>query len=173
MLRNMLEAAAKFSGYQIAIAGAPSVSAEFYEEFISDHKNVSLISNQTHQLLAHASMALVTSGTATLETALFKVPQVVCYSGNSFSYLIAKKLIDVKYISLVNLIVEKPLVTELIQRDFNVKNLVNELNKLKSEKELQRIRSGYDELQRLLGQGGASAKAARLMVSYLKQNDGA
>ena len=113
-------------------------------------------------------MALVTSGTATLETGLFKVPQVVCYSGNPVSYHIAKKLIDVKFISLVNLIIDKPLVKELIQHDFNVKNLKSEMQKLSEEVHLKEIRRGYDELAEQLGHQGASRRAAQLMVGYLK-----
>lgn len=168
MLGMMLNAAAGFPDYQVAVAGAPSIPVDFYLDLIKGFDNVSLISNQTYQLLHHASVALVTSGTATLETGLFKVPQVVCYSGNSFSYFIAKRLIDVKYISLVNLIVDKPLVKELIQHDFNIKNLKTELQKLTDPQHRDSIMKGYDELAAKLGRQGASKRAAQLMTGYLK-----
>ena len=115
-------------------------------------------------------MALVTSGTATLETGLFKVPQVVCYSGNPISYHIAKLLIDVKYISLVNLIIDKPLVKELIQDEFNIENLKSELQKLTDENHLIEIKKGYEELAQQLGHQGASKRAAELMVGYLTRD---
>ena len=168
MLPVMLAAVAAFSEYQVALAGAPSIPSEFYESLLGKNENVVIISNQTYQLLHHASMALVTSGTATLETGLFKVPQVVCYSGNPFSYFIARRLIDVKYISLVNLIVDKPLVKELIQHDFNEKNLKIELQKLMDHQHLEVIKEGYDELAEQLGNQGASKRAAQLMRGYLK-----
>ncbi len=168
MLKVMLTTAKDFPEYQIAIAGAPSVPREFYIDLVKDNKNVSIILNQTYQLLHHAALALVTSGTATLETGLFKVPQVVCYSGNPFSYQIAKRLIDVKFISLVNLIVDKLLVKELIQNEFNIENLKTELKKLTDQECLKEVKKGYDELAVILGNQGASKRAARLMVEYLK-----
>ncbi len=170
MLNVMLSAVAEFSNYQITIAGAPSIPHEFYENLIGNNNNVSVIRNKTYQLLHHASIALVTSGTATLETGLFKVPQVVCYKGNAISYHIAKRLIDVKYISLVNLIIDKPLVQELIQNDFNVKNLKFEIQQLSEENYINDIMKGYDELETQLGHQGASRRAAQLMVGYLNKN---
>ena len=169
MLNVMLKAVSEIPDFQIVIAGAPSIPEEFYSDLIGDIKNVALIQNQTYQLLHYASMALVTSGTATLETGLFKVPEVVCYSGNAVSYQIAKRLIDVKYISLVNLIVDKPLVTELIQSEFTIENLKTEIKKLTEEKNLKEIKKGYDELAEKLGNDGASKRAAQLMVGYLKK----
>ena len=120
--------------------------------------------NQTYPLLMHAQAACVTSGTATLETALFGVPEVVCYKGSSVSYQIAKRLIKVKYISLVNLIMDKPVVKELIQDELNVENIVTELKKLVSDETTSnRIKSDYADLRALLSQGGnASEKAAEL-----------
>jgi lipid-A-disaccharide synthase len=168
MLNTMLEAVSEFPNHQIAIAGAPSIPNDFYDNLKGD-KNISIIPNQTYQLLHVASMALVTSGTATLETGLFKVPQVVCYNGNPLSYIIAKRLIDVKHISLVNLIIDKPLVTELIQNDFNVKNLKEEIKKISDKVWVKNILGGYDELEEKLGHQGASRRAARLMVGYLKK----
>jgi lipid-A-disaccharide synthase len=124
MLSVMLEMAPLLPQYQFVIAGAPSMPVAFYEQILAEKQrpqNVKLVQKQTYDLLSQAEAALVTSGTATLETALFQVPEVVCYRGNNLSYQIAKRLISVKYISLVNLIVDKPLVKELIQNDFNSK----------------------------------------------------
>ena len=168
MLSVMLEAVADLTNYQIAVAGAPSIPKDFYTDLIGNRKNVILISNQTYQLLYHATLALVTSGTATLEAGLFKVPEVVCYNGNPLSYQIAKRLIDVKFISLVNLIVDKPLITELIQNEFNVKNLKSEIQKLTNKSHLEALQKGYDELAEKLGNQGASKRAAQLIVAYLK-----
>jgi lipid-A-disaccharide synthase len=125
------------------------------------------VQKQTYDLLSQAEAALVTSGTATLETALFQVPEVVCYKGGNLSYQIAKRLIDVKYISLVNLIVDKPLVKELIQNNFNSKELHNELLKLFLPENRAEIKSGFTELQALMGDAGASQRAAALMVKKI------
>ena len=166
MLSVMLEMAPLFPQYQFVIAGAPSMPAAFYEQILAEKqrpKNVKLVQKQTYALLSQAEAALVTSGTATLETALFQVPEVVCYRGNNLSYQIAKRLINVKYISLVNLIVDKPLVKELIQNDFNSKALHNELEKILQPTLRQEIKTGYAELQLLMGDAGASRRAAKLM----------
>lgn len=166
MLSVMLEMAPLFPQYQFVIAGAPSMPAAFYEQILAEKQrpqNVKLVQKQTYDLLSQAEAALVTSGTATLETALFQVPEVVCYRGNNLSYQIAKRLISVKYISLVNLIVDKPLVKELIQNDFNSKALHNELEKILQPATRQEIKVGYAELQLLMGDAGASRRAARLM----------
>lgn len=166
MLSVMLEMAPLFPQYQFVIAGAPSMPAAFYEQILAEKQrpqNVKLVQKQTYDLLSQAEAALVTSGTATLETALFQVPEVVCYRGNNLSYQIAKRLISVKYISLVNLIVDKPLVKELIQNDFNSKALHNELEKILQPAMRQEIKVGYADLQLLMGDAGASRRAARLM----------
>jgi lipid-A-disaccharide synthase len=166
MLSVMLEMAPLFPQYQFVIAGAPSMPAAFYEQILAEKQrpqNVKLVQKQTYDLLSQAEAALVTSGTATLETALFQVPEVVCYRGNNLSYQIAKRLISVKYISLVNLIVDKPLVKELIQNDFNSKVLHTELEKILQPATRQEIKVGYAELQLLMGDAGASRRAARLM----------
>ena len=120
MLSIMLSIIDDFKDYQFVIAGAPSQDFEFYQQFLTT-QNVKFISNKTYDLLSVAHAALVTSGTATLETALFKVPQVVCYKGSWISYQIAKRIITLKYISLVNLIMDKTVVTELIQEELNPK----------------------------------------------------
>jgi lipid-A-disaccharide synthase len=134
------------------------------------YTNVSSVHNETYALLARASAALVTSGTATLETALFGVPQVVCYKASPITFAIAKRLVNIKYISLVNLIMDKPVVTELIQDDLSVPNLVKELKELtENEERVARMHGDYDALRHLLQQGGnASAKAAKTIVEFLK-----
>lgn len=166
MLGVMLEMAPLFPQHQFVIAGAPSMPLAFYEQILSEKQrpeNVRLVQKQTYDLLSQSEAALVTSGTATLETALFKVPEVVCYKGNNLSYQIAKRLISVKYISLVNLIVDKPLVKELIQNDLNVKALHSELEKILQPDLRAGIAEGYTDLQTLMGDAGASRRAAKLM----------
>lgn len=170
MLAGMLEMVNHFPDYQFVVAGAPSQAISFYEPILAAAKtnNVSLVTQQSYDLLKHAVAALVTSGTATLETALFRVPQVVCYRGNSINYFLAKRLINVKYISLVNLIVDHPLVKELIQADFNVEELKISLSNILEKKEAQNLAKGYEDLVAQLGQSGASQRTAKQMVSYLQ-----
>ncbi|MBP6558188.1 MAG: lipid-A-disaccharide synthase, partial [Flavobacterium sp.] len=149
------------------IAGAPSQDYHFYEQFLTN-KNVKFISNKTYDLLSVAKAALVTSGTATLETALFKVPEVVCYKGGFISYQIAKRIITLKYISLVNLIMDEEVVTELIQDKFNTKNLKKELSKLLEEKHRNALLEKYNQLETKLGGIGASEKTAKFIINDLK-----
>ena len=129
MLSVMLSVVDHFKEYQFVIAGAPSQDYDFYANFLGK-SNIAFISNKTYDLLSVSFAALVTSGTATLETALFKVPQVVCYKGSWLSYQIGKRLVKLKYISLVNLILDKPAVTELIQDEMTTKHLKIELEKI-------------------------------------------
>ena len=129
MLKIMLSIVDDYHQYQFVIAGAPSIDYDFYQRFIKE-ENVHFVSGKTYDLLSISYAALVTSGTATLETALLNIPEVVCYKGNWISYHIAKRIIKLKYISLVNLIMDKPVVTELIQGDLTKKNLKIELDKL-------------------------------------------
>lgn len=164
MLSVMLEMIADFPAYQFVIAGAPSQEYEFYQPFLKNYK-VKFISNKTYDLLANAHAAIVTSGTATLETALFKVPQIVCYKANSISYMIAKRLVNLKYISLVNLIMDKEVVTELIQNDFNKNRLKMELHKILDENNRKEIFMNYFELEKELGGKGASDRIAKLITS--------
>ncbi|MBO9573499.1 MAG: lipid-A-disaccharide synthase, partial [Chitinophagaceae bacterium] len=166
----MLEAAKYFPEYRFIIAKAPSLDDKFYEQFTEGHKNVRSIRHKTYQLLLQSKAALVTSGTATLETALFGVPQVVCYKGSSISYQIAKRLIRVKYISLVNLIMDKEIVKELIQNDMNVENIKTELNKiLKDQQAIMTMKKNYADLKKLLSEGGhASEKAAKSIVQFMR-----
>ncbi len=167
MLSIMLSIVSDFPDYQFVIAGAPSQEYHFYEQFLTT-KNVKFVSNKTYDLLSIATAALVTSGTATLETALFKVPEVVCYKGSWASYQIAKRIITLKYISLVNLIMDEEVVAELIQDKLNPKNLKKELSKLLDEKHRNTLLQKYDELESRLGGVGASEKTAKLILKELK-----
>lgn len=166
MLEVMLSTTSKFEEYQFVIAGAPSLDSTFYEQFTKS-KNVHFVANKTYSLLANAHAALVTSGTATLETALFKVPQVVCYKGNWLSYQIAKRIITLDFISLVNLIMDKEVVKELIQDGLTRKNLAHELGRLLDSTNRKRILTSYNALEKKLGGTGASKKAARLIFENL------
>ncbi len=166
MLSGMLSIVNDFPDYQFVIAGAPAQEYTFYEQFLSN-SNVKFISNKTYDLLSIAHAALVTSGTATLETALFKVPEVVCYKGNWISYQIAKRIITLKYISLVNLIMDKEVVKELIQDDFNTKNIKAELHKILEPGHRENLLKQYDLLEQKLGGEGASSKTANLIIKHL------
>ena len=167
MLSVMLSVVKYYPDYQFVIAGAPSQDRDFYDTFIKN-ANVSFINNRTYDLLSMSTAALVTSGTATLETALFKVPQVVCYKGGWLSYQIAKRIITLKYISLVNLIMDKEVVTELIQDNFNTKRLKKELDNILNPKTRERLFLDYFELEKKLGGRGASEKAATLIYKSIK-----
>jgi lipid-A-disaccharide synthase len=166
MLPLMLTMEKHYPNYQFIIAGAPSQNKEFYQQFISN-KEIKIVFNETYQLLQKATAALVTSGTATLETALFGVPEVVCYKGGAISFSIAKKLIKVKYISLVNLIMDKEIVKELIQNELNETNLKIELDKLLEQNSRTAMLLDYSQLKAKLGNSGASKKTATLMITYL------
>lgn len=168
MLSVMLGISKHYLNYQFVIAGAPSQERDFYNKFIKK-SNISFIDNKTYDLLSMSSAALVTSGTATLETALFKIPQVVCYKGNWISYQIGKRVVNLKYISLVNLIMDKEVVTELIQNDFNSKRLQQELDAILSTKKRERMFLDYFELEKKLGGQGASEKTAKLIFNALKK----
>lgn len=171
-LPAMLEAASRYAGkYQLVVAGAPSIPHEYYDKFISGH-DVSVVYDQTYPLLAHSTAALVTSGTATLETALFGVPQVVCYE-TPIPKVIAflrKHLIKVRYISLVNLIADREVVTELVADTFSVENITKELGKLQpGSPSRTAMLDGYTEVKRRLGKKNAPDNAAEIMVRLLKK----
>ena len=166
MLEVMLSVVDDFKAYQFVIAGAPSQDFSFYKTFLKN-ENVHFISNKTYDLLSISHAALVTSGTATLETALFKVPEVVCYKGSWISYQIAKRVITLKYISLVNLIMDREVVKELIQEEFNTKNIRVELEKILDAENRSRIFSDYAALEKQLGGEGASDKTAKLIVAAI------
>ncbi len=166
MLSVMLSVVDDFPAYQFIIAGAPSQEADFYTPFIKK-EGVHLVMNRTYDILSLSSAALVTSGTATLETALFKVPQVVCYKGNALSYQIAKRIIQLEYISLVNLIMDKPVVTELIQDDLNTHRLRQELTTITDDYQRAVMFLAYYDLEKKLGGKGASDKTASLITQTL------
>lgn len=168
MLAVMLEMQKQFSNYEFVIAGVSSLPKEFYET-ICKGSDVKIIYGKTYLLLSNATAAMVTSGTATLETALFDVPEVVCYKGSAISYMLAKKLVKVKYISLVNLIMDQEVVKELIQQNFNKENLITELQKLLTPQYANEMKIKFAELKNKLGGIGASAKTADLIIKALQQ----
>ena len=148
ILSVMLSVVDEFTDYQFVIAGAPSQDFSFYKQFI-DNPNVHFVNNKTYDLLSVSTAALVTSGTATLETALFKVPEVVCYKGSWLSFQIGKRLVKhIKYISLVNLIMDKEVVTELIQNNFNTKRLKKELHLILDDYERTKFFINYYDLEK-------------------------
>ena len=164
----MLKAASHFPDYQFVIAGVSSLDKSLYKD-IMGNSDVFVVENQTYDLLLNSSAAFVTSGTATLETALLSVPEVVCYKATNFSYRLAKWMIKVKFISLVNLIMDREVVKELIQGDLNEDNLVKELDQLlHNGKRQRRLLEDYEELKDKLGNVGASEKAAEVIVESLK-----
>lgn len=168
MLSVMLSVVDDFKNYQFVIAGAPSQEFSFYKQFLNN-KNVKFIADKTYDLLSHSIGALVTSGTATLETALFKVPEVVCYKGSWASYQIAKRIITLKYISLVNLIMDKHVVTELIQNNCNHQSIKEELTKILEPVYRMIILKEYEILEQKLGGLGASKKTAKLIITNSKK----
>jgi lipid-A-disaccharide synthase len=168
ILPRMLSIVNYFPDYQFVVAGANSLSEEFYQGFLKQHPNVRLVRGQTYQVLRQAQAALVKSGTSTLETALLDVPQVVCYAGNAVSYHIARRLVRVPYISLVNLIMDAPLVRELIQDELNTANLKATLSEILTPEKSAQLRAGYATLRERLGAGGASARAAQAILNAIK-----
>lgn len=167
----MLKAASKFTDYQLVITGAPSMEREFYAKFTKNYE-AKLIFGKTYDILSHSTAALVTSGTATLETALFQIPQVVCYIGNSISVAIARMLVKIKFISLVNLIVDKEIVRELIQNDCNENTITEELNQILPQgKKREQMLADYKALKYKLGGAGASVRFARHMYQILQHEN--
>jgi lipid-A-disaccharide synthase len=163
----MLEALKEFSDHTILVAGAPSLDPSFYTAYLNN--NINVIFGRTYDILAISEAAVVTSGTATLETALIGTPEVVCYKGSSISYRIAKRLIKIRFISLVNLILDREAVKELIQHECNPRNIRDEVGKLLGEtSERKKMISDFDELRRLLGEGGASLKVARSLLKTIQ-----
>jgi len=173
LLPLMLDVVSNFNDYQIIIAGAPNKSIDYYKKIILSNKesrsSIKVICNQTYDILRISSAAIVTSGTATLETALFKVPQVVCYKTSMISYLIGRLLIhNLKFISLVNIILDKHIVKELIQNNCNKDNLVIELQKILNKSDRSLMLKEYELLHKKLGGKGASKKTAELISKYSK-----
>ncbi len=166
----MLAVTSHFPEYRFVVAKAPGLEENFYNELLAPYSNVSSVLNKTYSLLCESKAALVTSGTATLETALFKVPEIICYKGNAVSYQIAKRLIKIKFIGLVNLIMNREVVKELIQNDLTVENIKAELKLLLHDREKQeKVQQEYEQLKQLLSKGGhASFNAARSIHQFLK-----
>ena len=166
----MIKVASHFRDYQFVVAGVSSLDRSLYKD-IMGQSDVFFVENQTYELLQNSSAALVTSGTATLETALFSIPEVVCYKATNFSYRLAKWMIKVRFISLVNLIMDREVVKELIQGDLNEDNLVKELDQLlHNGKRQRRMLEDYEELKDKLGNVGASGKAATLIYESIRAN---
>lgn len=169
MLPVMLSVTPHFPGYTFMVAQAPGQDAPFYNRFLMGYTNVTLIKNSTYDLLSIADAALVTSGTATLETALFKVPEVVCYKTSKFSYQIAKWLVKIKFISLVNLIMDKEIVQEIIQENLTEQHLTTALRGItENEVTIKEVMENYQSLHTLLAAGGedASTKVAKEIVAF-------
>ena len=169
ILPLMLSVAKEFKDYKFIICAAPSKTKLFYKGYIKkiNCDNVEIVENQTYNILQNSCAALVTSGTATLETALFKTPQVVCYKSSWISFQIGKILLkNLKFISLVNLILNKPAVTELIQGELNKKNISKELKNILSEGGRKKVLGFYKDLERLLSKKGASKETAYKIVNY-------
>jgi lipid-A-disaccharide synthase len=170
ILPQMIKASGKISGYQFVLAGVHNLPAELYEKIIGDEK-VKLITDKTYELLRISEAAMVKSGTSTLEAALMGTPQVVCYSGDAISFEIAKRLVKLKFISLVNLIMDREVVKELLQDQLTPENIISELKKiLVGGSERERMISAYMELSDLLGPAGASERIACEMVKLLKKS---
>ena len=167
MLPIFLKVVSLYPQFEFVLAGAPGIDPEWYQKFFYIEK-VKVIQNKTYDLLLHARAAIVSSGTATLETGLLNVPQVVCYRSSFLSYLIGKWLVKLKYISLVNLILDREAVKELIQADFNVKKVTQQLEYVLSDKGKNKLKEDYEELRTVLGKGGASKKTAKLIIEALK-----
>ena len=167
LLPDMMAVVDRFPQYQFIIAGAPGLALEEYKPYVGQRK-IQVIFDETYNLLLHSMGAVVTSGTATLETALLKIPQVVVYKGNALSIAIARLVVKIRFISLVNLIMDEEVVKELIQNDCNPDKIEEELNNILHDP-LYRTRMliNYDELAVKMGQPGASARTAKLMMTYL------
>jgi lipid-A-disaccharide synthase len=164
----MLQAVKNMTGYQIVIAGAPSLDPSFYSEFIQSD-SVNIVHGKTYDLLSASEAAIVTSGTATLEAAILNIPQVVCYKTSGISYAIAKRLIKIKYISLVNLIMDKEVVRELIQHACNPDSIRYELSLLlKGGENREKMLAEYSKMRKILGEGGASQKVAQSLLKTIQ-----
>jgi lipid-A-disaccharide synthase len=166
LLPDMLSVTSRFTHYQFVIAGAPSFNASYYDQFTGE-KKIPVIFNATYDLLSHADAAIVASGTATLEAALFNVPQVVVYKGHPVSIGIARMVIKINFISLVNLVMDREVVKELIQQDCSPQNINAELENILNNKIYrQKMLADYDQLDEKMGHPGASAKTASLIIKY-------
>ena len=169
VLPTMMDIADNHPEYQFVVAGMTLIEDPFYQGIIGNRSNIAIIKDQTYRLLSNAYAAIVCSGTATLETALFGVPQVVCYRANAISVAIARRLIGtrIKYISLVNLIADRPIVTELIQDDLNASQLEKEFERITNSESRQKMLDEYAYLHTLLGNTGASDRTALEILNTL------
>jgi lipid-A-disaccharide synthase len=166
----MLEAVSTYTDYQVLIAGAPNQVSEMYQQF--ENSNCTIIFGQTYDLVSHAEVAIVTSGTATLETAILNIPEVVCYKGSWISYFIARSLIKINYISLVNLIMDQLVVKELIQAECNAEQIRKELNLLLSDETYRNtMLDNYELLRQKLGGVGASENVAKSLLKTIQGQD--
>lgn len=173
MLPPMLEAARAFPEYQAVVAGAPGIEEDFYRQFIPPGMEVNTVLGASYSLMAYAKAGLVTSGTASLEAAIFGLPEVVCYKGGRLSYWIARQLVNIPFIALPNLVLNREAVTELIQGDYKTGNLINELDKiLKDTPKRRQQLNDFQELRQLLGEKGASDRAAAAIYSSLRGDEG-
>ncbi len=169
MLPQMLAIIDKFPDYQFVISGAPSFQPENYNIWLKNYPKIPVIFNQTYDLLQHSHSAIVTSGTATLETALFKTPQVVVYKTQNWQYAIGKHFVKIDYFSLPNLIMQRAIIPELLQHDFNTDRLTEELKKLNSGSERQQCLKAYEDLENVLGKEPVSERAAGEIMHFLNQ----
>ena len=173
MLPRMINATEKYKNYQVVIAGTTAINKKIYLLFNNNSK-IHVVYNQTYELLMHSQAALVTSGTATLEAGLFKVPQVVCYGISYLTYIFAKIILvkKIKYISLVNIILDKPLLKELIQHEASIINIQHEMDKILYDKEYRNsMINNYERMRNLLGNGGASIRFAKIIYNSLTNNN--
>jgi len=164
MLPKMVKLSAEFPEFQFIVAGAPGIAPEYYNQFLR-HSTLKIVYNQTYALLKNAQAGIMTSGTATLEAALFRLPQVVVYAANFLSYVVASMVIKIEHISLVNIILKKAAVTELIQYDFNIKKLKQELNAILNGPKKDEILDDYSTLFKIIGNKGASERAAEIIYN--------
>ena len=166
LLPVMISVSEKFPDYQFVVAGAPSFKEEYYKQFFHQ-KNIPVLFNATYDLLSHAEAAIVASGTAVLETALFNVPEVLVYKGHPISIAIARALVKIKFIGLVNLIMDSPVIKELIQDDCSPENISAGLNSILNDKTYrEKMLADYDRLDEKMGKPGASSKTAGLIIKY-------
>jgi lipid-A-disaccharide synthase len=163
ILKTVIKVINDYPDHQFIIAGAPNIENSFYKKFLND-LDITIVQNKTYELLSISSAAIVTSGTATLETALFKVPQIVCYKSSFISYIIAKLLVKIKYISLVNLIMDKEIVKELIQQNCNKDSISLELNKILNPDHRKKLLLNYSKLISVLGKPGTSRRIANDII---------
>ena len=169
MLPLFISVSKRFKEYQFVIAGAPGIDSIQYKPYLIN-SSLKIVKGFTYDLLQHSSLAIVTSGTATLETALFNVPQLVCYKTSKINYWIGKKIIKLSYISLVNLILNRFAITELIQQNCTVSNISKELNLLLDFKRQKEMRKAYLEIKSFLGNGEASVKTASMIYKRIRKN---